>query len=211
MSRMGQQRRARWTCWLRPRRCARGCARVRASAEPPPPPTLGGTPTYFGLACVARHRLCSDGCFSGCDLVLVDVIDLMPQRPNASAPTAWTPLALGNCVDGAGVAMPNCFAAGVMQVRAHGASQAVTGECVRLFFPLSLLPQAACAGNATALAGAVAHDFQLSCTGASFCRVRTLAGASACPPSWGWEDGAGRSVVGGNGESLTMCYGRTAK
>ena len=57
---------------------------------------------------------------------------------------------------------------------------------------------------------AVAYDYHVDCASQSACRVRTLAGESACPSGWAWVSGSGTAVTTTNGESLTTCYVRTS-
>lgn len=108
------------------------------------------------------------------------------SAPPPSPPRAFRELGLGNCADGNGGGMANCY--------------------------LSKVPdERACRDAAWTVAGAVAYDFSLSdCVGGTFCRVRTLAGAAACPGGWGWANGTASSVTTTVDAERAVCVLRVA-
>jgi len=107
----------------------------------------------------------------------VAALDALAAAAAAGAPpppAQWRALGLGDCADAAGAAMPNCFSTATLDERA-------------------------CRDAAWVTPGAVAYDFSASnCLGATFCRVRTLAGAGACAGGARW--GGGGAGGGGAGE-----------
>jgi hypothetical protein len=92
----------------------------------------------------------------------------------------WSLLGLGNCMDEANASMSNFFKADV-------------GERV-------------CRTTATQDQGAVAYDYQLSCVGIGFCRIRTLSDRQHTPPGWTYEKGVARTVTRTNRLALTSCF-----
>ena len=92
----------------------------------------------------------------------------------------WTLLGLGNCMDEANSSMSNFFKGGV-------------GERV-------------CRTTAIQDQGAVAYDYQLSCVGIGFCRIRTLSDRQHTPPGWTYENGVARTVTRTNKVPLTSCF-----
>lgn len=105
-------------------------------------------------------------------------------RVGAPAPTEaaqLVPLALGNCVDATGAGMPNCYLPGVSERE--------------------------CAAAALSDAAAVGYDWESSCLlpNGTYCRVRTLGGAAACPSGWSYGGGSATTITGGNNASLTLC------
>jgi hypothetical protein len=95
-------------------------------------------------------------------------------KVGASAPSptsSWVPLGFGNCADSTGASMANCNAANVLDERA-------------------------CRDAAWITPGAIAYDFSFSdCLGGTFCRVRTLAGPSACNGNFVWVNGTASTVT----------------
>lgn len=105
----------------------------------------------------------------------------LAEVASAVPPPALVALGLGNCVDGSGAAMPNCYNANTTE--------------------------AACAAALAADSRAVAYDFSQPCGPGlrGFCRVRTLAGNGSCAPGWGFDGGPATSVSAADGSSLTVC------
>lgn len=95
----------------------------------------------------------------------------------SSVSSSWRGLGFGNCMDDKGQSMPNCYLAGIDEI--------------------------ACRDRAFADSLAVAYDFQLTCEGSSFCRVRTL--SKSCGDGWQWADGTATTVSKSTGDSLTVC------
>ncbi|CAF1511555.1 unnamed protein product, partial [Adineta steineri] len=54
--------------------------------------------------------------------------------------------------------------------------------------------------------GAVAYDYQISCTGYGFCRIRTLSSESHTPPGFEYQDDAARRVTTTNKVTIASCY-----
>jgi predicted alpha-1,6-mannanase (GH76 family) len=183
-----------------------GYALAEDAAAPAPrlPPAFAATATAF-LAANARSLLAADVCAdlgyglrwegSDCDVESVATgsaaLDLLTAAAAAGAPLgpppAWAALGLGNCEDGAGRSMANCFRDGVSR--------------------------ATCRAAAFADADSAAFDFHAGgCAGEGrgFCRVRTRAGN--CDASgFEFEAGTGAaSVTRGDGSALAVCYARAA-
>ena len=97
----------------------------------------------------------------------------------------WILLGLGNCIDEANASMSNFFKAGV-------------GERV-------------CRTTASQDQGAVAYDYQLSCMGIGFCRIRTLSDRQHTPSGWTYENGVARTVTRTNRVPLTSCFLRNSQ
>jgi hypothetical protein len=114
------------------------------------------------------------------------------EREETSDANAWLkgevvlfkPLGLGNCADASGHSMANC------------ASDKVNAST--------------CASVAASVDGVVGYDHQILCTGSTFCRIRTLAGKTACPNGWAYEDGAARDITGVVYATQTLCYVKAA-
>ena len=53
--------------------------------------------------------------------------------------------------------------------------------------------------------GAVAYDYQISCTGWGFCRIRTLSDQSRTPSGFDYEDGVARHVTRTNKVTMASC------
>ena len=175
-----------------------------AAAQPAPllPPAFAAAAPAF-LAANGRSLLASDACSDlgfgfrwgggACDIESVATdsaaLDLLAGAAAAGAPfappPAWGALGVGNCADGAGRSMANCFKDGVAL--------------------------AACRDAAFADAQSVAFDFYAECLGEGrgFCRVRTRAGACA-GGGFTFEPGAATEVTGGDGSALAVCYKRAA-
>jgi hypothetical protein len=56
--------------------------------------------------------------------------------------------------------------------------------------------------------GAVAYDYQISCTGWGFCRIRTLSPESHTPSGFSYDNGVARRVTGANQVTIVSCYVR---
>jgi hypothetical protein len=65
-----------------------------------------------------------------------------------------------------------------------------------------------CRTTANADPGAVAYDYQISCTGWGFCRIRTLTDKSQTPSGFLYEDGIARKVTSTNKVTIANCYTR---
>jgi len=94
-------------------------------------------------------------------------------------PTNWRPIGLGNCADDQMQSMPNCYQSGVSEAQCRALAQTDSK--------------------------AVAYDISTGCDGQTFCRVRTLGGASACPSGWSWGGGSATTVTTTNDNDLTLC------
>ena len=170
-----------------------------------PPPFLAQARGFFAASAssLATRASCSDGGLGfrweggeggGCDVesgaTSAAGLDLLQAAALAGValappPSAFAPLGLGNCVDGEGAPMANCFKAGV--------------------------DMDSCRAAAWGDPGAVAFDFHMECLGEGlgFCRVRTTSPSGACGGGFAYSSGNASGVSGGDGSQLTLCFIRS--
>jgi hypothetical protein len=145
-----------------------------------------------GLVTVGQYGFRWDG---PCDVVdtatNIAALDLFTAAAKVgapqTAPSSWSPLGLGNCADASGESMANCGST-------------------------SIIDERACRDAAWTTPGSVGYDFSLSdCKGGLFCRVRTLAGPSACVGGWTWTNGTAIDITKTNDSERTICVRRNSK
>jgi hypothetical protein len=92
----------------------------------------------------------------------------------------WMLLGLGNCMDDKNSSMPN--------------------------FNKDAVNESICRTTANEDNGTIAYDYELTCNGIGFCRVRTLSDQHLTPPGWTYENGNARNVTRTNKMALTNCF-----
>ncbi|CAF4008965.1 unnamed protein product [Adineta steineri] len=112
------------------------------------------------------------------------VLDLFISTAKTSQTTRktakWMLIGLGNCMDDNNASMPN--------------------------FYQNAISEDLCRQTADEDKGAVAYDYQISCTGYGFCRIRTLSSESHTPPGFEYQDDVARRVTTTNKVTIASCY-----
>ena len=112
----------------------------------------------------------------------LDALTAAAILQNASAPTDWRLLGVGNCIDDANHFMNNCHKERITETE--------------------------CQQYAKGDAASVGYDYDNTC-GVTSCRVRTLGGAAACNGASGWEysQGPGNAVniTKADGRATAFC------
>jgi hypothetical protein len=117
---------------------------------------------------------------SACDLFL-SVINVDSRISNDKLATSdWILLGLGNCMD--------------------------THNCSMSNFYKNDIDETVCRTTATTDPGAIAYDYQLSCEGKGFCRIRTQSDVHHTPTGWKYETGSAHDVTLTNKSPLTKCF-----
>lgn len=144
-----------------------------------------------GLFSIFWTNQSSNSCETSRDIASTSsVLDLflstasLKQQSSIESSSTWTLLGLGNCMDDRNASMTNFYKRGVSET--------------------------ICRTTAESDQGAIAYDFDLSCLGSSFCRIRTRSDQHQTPSGWTYEGGSAQDVTRTNKLPTASCFLRSS-